>query len=154
MTNTNKLYIAYGSNLNIVQMRHRCPYAVPLGTTELTGYRLMFRGRGNSVATVEPMAEATVPVLLWEITPRCEQALDRYEGWPYLYRKETVTVDFDGKTAGAMVYIMNEVYPYGLPGEHYLNVIKVGYALAGFDTTVLDEAMSASEAVTVSIKKL
>jgi len=144
MTNTNKLYIAYGSNLNIEQMKHRCPYAVPLGTAELTGYRLMFRGGSSSVATVEPMPEESVPVLIWEITPRCEEALDRYEGWPRLYRKETVPVDFNGKPTEAMVYIMNEVYPYGLPGDQYLNVIKVGYASAGFDTAVLDVAMLAS----------
>jgi len=152
MKNTNNLYIAYGSNLNVEQMGHRCPYAVPLGTANLAGYRLMFRGGSNAVATVEPMAEASVPVLLWEITPRCEEALDRYEGWPRLYRKETVTVDFGGKPTEAMVYIMNEVYPYGLPGKHYLNVIKEGYASAGFDTAVLDVAMAASGAIAVTVK--
>jgi len=145
MKNTNKLYIAYGSNLNIEQMGQRCPYAVPLGTAELAGYRLMFRGGINSVATVEPMTDSSVPVLLWEITPRCEEALDRYEGWPNLYRKETVTVDFNGKPTEAMVYIMNEVYPYGLPGKYYLDVIKQGYASAGFDASVLNEAIIASD---------
>jgi len=144
MKNTNKLYVAYGSNLNIEQMGNRCPYAVPLGTATLAGYRLMFRGGNNSVATVEPLEEASVPVLLWEITPRCEEALDRYEGWPRLYRKETITVDFGGKQTEAMVYIMNEDYPYGSPGERYLNVIKEGYASAGFDTIVLDVAVEAS----------
>jgi len=99
------------------------------------------------------MAETNVPVLLWEITPRCEEALDRYEGWPRLYRKETVSVDFNGKPTEAMVYIMNEVYPYGLPGEHYLNVIKEGYASAGFDTAVLEVAIAASGSVTANTKK-
>ena len=147
MKNTNKLYIAYGSNLNIEQMGFRCPYAVPLGTAALDGYRLMFRGGYNAVATVEPMVGGSVPVLIWEITPRDEEALDRYEGWPKLYRKETVTVAFCGKPVEAMVYIMNEVYPYGLPGKYYLGVIKEGYASAGFDTTVLDDAMAASESL-------
>ena len=144
MKNTNKLYIAYGSNLNIEQMGHRCPYAVPLGTTELRDYRLMFRGGSNAVATVEPHEGGSVPVLLWEITPSDEEALDRYEGWPRLYRKETVTVNFKGKPVEAMVYIMNEVYPYGLPGDYYLDVIKEGYATAGFDTAVLKAAYTAS----------
>ena len=89
MRNDNRLYIAYGSNLNIEQMGFRCPYAVPIGTTVLTDYRLMFRGGmdGNAVATIEPAKGESVPVLLWEITPRDEEALDRYEGWPRLYRK-------------------------------------------------------------------
>ena len=152
MTHANKLYIAYGSNLNIGQMEHRCPYAVPLGTAALTDYRLMFRGSNSAVATVEPMKGASVPVLIWEITPRCEEALDRYEGWPRLYCKETVTVEFDGKPVEAMVYIMNEVCPYGLPGERYLNSIKEGYATAGFDTAVLDEAVAASGSVMANAK--
>jgi len=144
--NTNRLYIAYGSNLNIEQMKQRCPYAVPLGIANLEGYRLLFRGGMNAVATVEPMDGRVVPVLVWEITPRCEEALDRYEGWPHMYRKETVAVELGGKTAEVMVYIMNERYPYGLPGEYYLNVIKEGYASAGFDVAVLDKAMEESEA--------
>ena len=168
MTDKNKIYLAYGSNLNLQQMGHRCPYAVPIGTATLAGYRLMFRGSSNAVATVEPVTieaveaitygpvepqtdtgvsstiPAGVPVLLWEITPRCEEALDRYEGWPRLYRKETVTVDFNGKPTEVMVYIMNEVYPYGQPGDYYLDVIKEGYASAGFDNAVLDEAIAAS----------
>ena len=105
MKNANKLYAAYGSNLNLEQMEYRCPYAVPLGTAELAGYRLLFRGGrdGSAVATVEPMGGGSVPVLLWEITPRDEEALDRYEGWPRLYCKETVTVEFGGKPAEAMI---------------------------------------------------
>jgi len=144
--NSNKIYLAYGSNLNLEQMGYRCPYAVPLGPSELSGYRLMFRGGNrNAVATVEPEEGYSVPVLLWEITPRDEEALDRYEGWPRLYRKETVTVSHNSKPVEAMVYIMNEIYPLGLPGEYYLNVIAEGYASAGFDTAVLDEAVKASK---------
>lgn len=146
MKNSNKLYLAYGSNLNLGQMGFRCPYAVPLGVTTLSGYRLLFRGgnNGNAVATVEPDESGSVPVLIWEITPRDEEALDRYEGWPRLYRKETVTVSLNGKSVEVMVYIMNEIYPLGTPSEHYLNVITEGYASAGFDTAVLDEAARVS----------
>jgi hypothetical protein len=39
---------------------------------------------------------------------------------------------------------MNEIYPPGLPGEHYLNVIKEGYVSAGFDAAVLERAVTAS----------
>jgi hypothetical protein len=138
----NKVYLAYGSNLNLEQMERRCPYAIPLGPAELPGYRLLFRGgRGNAVATVEPEAGSTVPALLWEITPRDEEALDRYEGWPRLYRKESVGVILGGKPVEAMVYIMNPGYPLGLPGDYYLNVILDGYASAGFNPAVLEGAM-------------
>ena len=141
----NKVYLAYGSNLNLEQMEYRCPYAVPLGTAVLTGYRLLFRGGKNSaVATVEPEAGCSVPVLLWEITPRDEQALDIYEGWPRLYRKETVTVDFEGKPMEVMIYIMNVGYEMDLPSSRYLDTICEGYVSAGFPADALKEAVAFS----------
>lgn len=136
-----KLYLAYGSNLNLKQMAYRCPSAKVLGSTTLTGYRLLFRGgNGSAVATIEPRDGSSVPVLLWEITPQDEAALDRYEGWPHLYRKETVTVNFKGKPVEAMVYIMNEGRPLGGPGFYYYNVILDGYLDAGFNPAILQRA--------------
>ena len=143
--NENSLYVAYGSNLNLKQMEYRCPYAKPLGPAELPGYRLLFRGgNGGAVATVEPCNDSSVPVLVWEITPRCLEALDRYEGFPVLYRRETVTVSYEDNPLEAMVYIMNDGRTLGLPGSGYLNSILEGYSTAGFDTAVLDEAVEYS----------
>ena len=39
-----RLYIAYGSNLNLPQMERRCPGASVVGTSEVKGYELLFRG--------------------------------------------------------------------------------------------------------------
>ena len=39
-----KLYIAYGSNLNLGQMKYRCPTAKVAGTSEIKDYKLLFRG--------------------------------------------------------------------------------------------------------------
>lgn len=138
----NKLYAAYGSNLNLKQMAIRCPYATVIGNGMLRDYRLLFRGGyGSAVATVEPKKGAGVPVLLWEITPRCEDALDRYEGWPRLYRKETLGVSYDGKIVEATAYLMNEGYGLAIPGSAYLNTIVEGYFTADFDTAVLEKAL-------------
>ena len=142
MKQANKIYLAYGSNLNLPQMAQRCPYAIVIGRTTLEGYELLFRGDNNSaVATVEPKKGGSVPVLLWEITPRDEESLDRYEGFPKLYRKETVTVRFNGKPVGAMIYIMNDGWPLGLPGIAYTNTIVEGYKAAGFDLAALRAAV-------------
>jgi hypothetical protein len=100
------LYIAYGSNSNLQQMRHRCPTAKPIGNATLEGYQLLFRGgRRGAVVTVEKKKGSSVPALLWKITPTDEAVLDRYEGFPYLYRKETVKVRFGAKLQKVMVYI-------------------------------------------------
>ena len=50
-----KIYIAYGSNLNLPQMAIRCPGAAVIGKSALKDYELVFRGgRRGAVATVEP----------------------------------------------------------------------------------------------------
>jgi gamma-glutamylcyclotransferase (GGCT)/AIG2-like uncharacterized protein YtfP len=98
------------------------------------------------VATVEAHEGGKVPVLVWDITPDDEAALDRYEGFPYLYRKEKVKVVLDGKRRTAMVYIMNtegrggEYRPLNQPGAWYYATILEGYKAAGFDPDILRQA--------------
>ena len=72
-----RYYIAYGSNLNVQQMRWRCPGARIIGTSELQDYRLLFKGsKTGSYLTVEPEKGCTVPVVVWEVTDQDELALD------------------------------------------------------------------------------
>lgn len=140
-----KLYLAYGSNLNLEQMADRCPSAKAVGTAKLEGYQLVFRGsKHGAVATIERKKDDSVPVLLWEITPADEKALDSYEGWPSFYRKESIKLRHDGKLITAMVYIMNEGRPLGLPGSFYYKVIEQGYRSAGFDVWRLRRALANS----------
>ena len=136
-----KLYIAYGSNLSLEQMKHRCPTAEVVGKAMLENYRLRFRGQGVSVsafATVEPAEGRSVPVLVWKIKAQDETSLDRYEGFPHQYRKEMLPVVVDGKEVSAMIYIMNERFPYRQPGQSYYRVILDGYTDLGFDPEILD----------------
>jgi hypothetical protein len=116
--------------MNTQQMARRCPTATPAGTAELQGYRLLFRGsRESAVATVEPYTGGRVPVLLWELTPADEYYLDRYEGYPYFYRKESVPLTLGGKAVTAMLYVMNAEggrYPLGQPHPRYY----AGYPIA------------------------
>lgn len=142
-----RLYIAYGSNLNLEQMAYRCPTAEVVGTAVLRDWRLWFRGgSGGAVATVEREKGWKVPVLIWKIQPQDEQALDRYEGFPFLYRKETLRLTVNGKRVRAMVYIMNEKgRPYGTPSAGYLDTIRKGYESAGFDCSTLAHAVKDSE---------
>ena len=98
------LYFAYGSNINLDQMQYRCPDATVYGQAVLDNYDLRFRGSG--VATVEPKEGACVYGLLWELTDKCEASLDRYEGYPRLYIKQTLEVrTFDGQRVPVMAYI-------------------------------------------------
>lgn len=142
-----KFYIAYGSNLNLEQMSRRCPTAQVVGTTTLHNWKLMFRGdRDGAVATIEREMGSKVPVLVWKIQPQDELSLDRYEGWPHLYRKETLRLTVSGYRIYAMAYIMNEKgRTYGTPSEYYLDTIWKGYKDAGFDTRILQNAVMDSK---------
>lgn len=142
-----KYYLAYGSNLNQEQMRYRCPNAQPVGTVQLEGWRLIFRGSGTgNYLTIEPAPGYSVPVAVWAVTKADEAALDRYEGFPVFYRKETLPITYTGlKTAQerqveAFVYLMNDGHPAGLPTTRYMDTCAEGYRDFGFDTGALLEA--------------
>ena len=84
-----RYYIAYGSNLNIRQMRIRCPHARVIGTAVINDYELLLKGsRTGAYLTIEPKEGGEVPVAVWEVTESDETALDRYEGYPVFYYKK------------------------------------------------------------------
>ena len=141
-----RYYIAYGSNLNLEQMAQRCPTAYVVGSTTLKNWRLLFRDAAHTaVATVERAPGCAVPVLIWRIQPGDERALDRYEGWPRLYRKEILRITVNGRRVYAMIYIMNEQrHPYGAPSSAYFDTILTGYYEAGFDPRILREVVLCS----------
>lgn len=140
-----RLYVAYGSNLNIRQMQHRCPTAKLYGTGIVSDYELQFKGQPNcAFATIAPKEGAEVPVAVWEIQPQDERSLDRYEGYPSHYFKQNVPVQLDGEEVNAMVYIMNLKMNFGLPSPYYYGTVYEGYNDCGLDTDVLDKAVMES----------
>lgn len=137
-----KLYVAYGSNLHLEQMAHRCPDAKVYGSGVVKNYELTFWGSGRrgGVATILPHRGTDVPVGVFEISDDDEKNLDVYEGWPHLYRKENITVLLNnGKKVKGMVYVMNYGTP-SYPSDYYYNVIKSGYQSFGFDVSFLKKA--------------
>lgn len=137
------LYFAYGSNINLEQMAHRCPDAQIVGPVTLENYELQFRGSG--FATVAPKKGSTVHGLVWKLTPNCEQSLDRYEGYPRHYTKQTVTVkDAASNEIPVMVYIMAEPYcrQPALPSPYYYRVIQRGFEANGLPVDSLRDAWS------------
>lgn len=123
-----KYYVAYGSNLNKFQMMHRCPNSTPVCAGKLLDYELLFRGsKTGSYATVEPKEGSAVPVGIWRISPKDEKSLDRYEGFPTFYYKKDVVVHTECGVIEAMVYIMHEDRPLGMPTEHYNRICMEGY---------------------------
>lgn len=140
-----RLYVAYGSNLNIRQMKYRCPTAKLYGTGTIEDYELQFKGHPEGAfATIAPKEGSSVPVAVWEIQPKDEQALDRYEGYPSHYFKQDVPVQLDGEEVSAMVYIMNLKMDFGRPSPYYYQTVLEGYHNCELDTDVLVQAVSDS----------
>jgi gamma-glutamylcyclotransferase (GGCT)/AIG2-like uncharacterized protein YtfP len=131
-----KLYFAYGANLNMDGMAHRCPGAVAIQPFYLDDYRLAFSG----VATIQPSPGDRVAGGLWAITEECEASLDCFEGFPTMYRKETVTVE----GMEIMFYVMNSDPPQP-PDPGYLMTIARGYQHFGLDLEDLDDAVRTTQ---------
>jgi hypothetical protein len=129
-----RYYIAYGSNLNVPQMRMRCPGATILGTATL---------KAGSYLTIEECDGGSVPVVIWEVTESDEAALDRYEGFPSFYYKKDIRLQYKGirsgrrRTVTAFAYIMHEDRPIGIPTNFYMRVCLEGYDTFFFDRNVL-----------------
>ena len=150
-----RYYIAYGSNLNTLQMRMRCPSAKVIGTSEIPDYRLLFKGsRTGAYLTIEPFEGGSVPVAVWSVTAEDEISLDRYEGFPRFYQKAEMELTVADIRTGrkqkrtAFVYIMDENRPFGIPAKYYVDICRQGYQAFGFDQRKLTEALrfSAKEA--------
>ena len=146
-----RYYIAYGSNLNIPQMRMRCPSAKIIGTSEIPNYQLLFRGsKTGAYLTIEPMAGASVPVAVWEVTETDEAALNRYEGFPHFYYKAEMVLPITGIKTGKVrrrrvfVYIMHEERNLGIPHASYMAVCREGYRAFGFNQKLLTDAVQRS----------
>ncbi len=134
-----KLYVAYGSNLHLAQMARRCPDAKVYGSGVIKNYRLAF----YHVASILPEPGAEVPVGVWTISPQDEKNLDRYEGFPHLYRKENIKVVMEnGETVTAMVYIMNRDGMESYPDDSYYNTIYTGYRSFSLDTEYLEKTVN------------
>lgn len=146
-----RYYIAYGSNLNIRQMKMRCPSARIIGTSEIPNYELLFKGsKTGSYLTIEPKEGSTVPVAAWEVTDLDEAALDRYEGFPTFYYKAEMVLPIKGIKTGKVrernvfVYIMHEDRPLGMPSGFYVATCLEGYDNFGFDERFIYDAIENS----------
>ena len=116
------LYFAYGSNLNLFQMKRRCKDSIFLKKINLQDFRLTFRSKYRA-ADIEPKKNSIVPGGLFEISKSDEKKLDIYEDYPNLYKKYY----FYYYGQKVMTYTMVKKTRFTYPTERYLNTVKQGY---------------------------
>ncbi|MBR2427228.1 MAG: gamma-glutamylcyclotransferase [Lentisphaeria bacterium] len=123
------LYFAYGSNLNIEQMKQRCPDSIGISPAVLNGWKLIER----TYADIEEAPGECVNGALYEISDQDLANLDHYEGYPECYtRQEVMVTDNSGRYQKAWVYIMTEECgkrrDHGCYSERYREICSAGAA--------------------------
>ncbi len=141
------IYFAYGSNLSTRQMRARCATARVEARAVLRHHVLAFDGFsarwGGPVATLVPARGAEVEGLLYRLQPADLRALDRHEGYPFVYeRLRLLVTDEHGRRRHAEVYLQPGTRRGTMaPPARYARVLRRAYKRLGFDTTRLAAAI-------------
>ena len=130
------LYFAYGSNLNLFQMKRRCKDSIFLKKINLKDFRLTFRSKYRA-ADIEPKKKSFVPGGLFDISKSDEKKLDLYEDFPILYKKYYFY--YYGKKV--MTYTMVKKSVFRFPTERYLNIVIRGYKDCNLDRKFLNKAL-------------
>lgn len=141
-----KLYFAYGMNVNLKKMARVCPDAHVVSPAVLEDHELIFRGNtaGNGLETIARKAGGKVHGVLWRITQEGEDSLDTYEGYPNLYDKQQIMVhDLNGQEFSVMSYIMaDDRFPQlARPSSYNYKVIFEGYQQNGLPVAELKRAL-------------
>lgn len=135
------LVFAYGSNLDPVRMRRRCPGAIECDVVRVPGRRLGFAGLsgmwGGAVATLVPHSAAEVEGVLWSLTARDLDRLDKFEGVPTAYVREEITLA-DGRVVQTYVHTSGRGY---WPSPRYVTVVRHAYARRSLDPRAITRAL-------------
>lgn len=132
-----QLVFAYGSNLNVAQMKSRVPGCKSLGVATLPGNSMAFVGHsrawGGGVATIEEMPETIVEGVVWLLPAYGILWLDLYEGTAsQAYTRQVETAHIHGTVADVWVYRASARY-LTPPSKRYLKTILDGAQHHGID---------------------
>ena len=138
-------YAAYGSNINLFQMKYRCPNSKVIGVGFASGWKLYFNYHADVEYTGK--SEDIVPILIWDIADEDWKRLDMYEGFPKYYIKKHMDVEsvLNNKAIkyDCIVYVMSSenADSYQIPAKDYLKIIIDGYCDNNIDCKYLEEAL-------------
>ena len=124
------LYFAYGSNLDVQQMHHRCAEAVRLlAPGRLRGYALAFNAYSSSwrggVADVVLAPQQEVWGLVYDVSTAGLERLDVYEDYPHLYRRFQDAIETSRSVLTAVwIYTVVHKQEFIPPSQEYLGVLQ------------------------------
>ena len=141
-------YFAYGSNLDLPQMKRRCPSSKLISKGSLSGYCLTFNrfssGWGGGVADVIQEQGSEVWGLVFKLSDTDLERLDRYEGYykdqNSLYERWKAVINTPkGQISDVWVYTVVEKQKFVQPTLEYLQIIKDAAVRWNFPKITEDE---------------
>ena len=140
------LIFAYGSNMDPVQMRQRCPGAATIGNGVLRDHRLCFPRpsdrRGCGVASVEPVAGHEVWGVVYRLNAADLASLDGFEGYRddrpahhNRYNRLAIAVEIDGLKTDVEAYFAVSTDNPPPPNAAYLAHLRDGARHHGLPDT-------------------
>jgi len=141
-------YFAYGSNLDLAQMKIRCPSSELISKGSLSGYRLTFNryssGWGGGVADVIQDQDSKVWGLVFKLSNSDLKRLDSYEGCyndqTSLYERWKAVINTPKcQISDVWVYTVVEKQKFVQPTLEYLQIIKDAAVRWNFPKIMEDE---------------
>lgn len=134
---------AYGSNLDLSGLRHRCPSAQVISPGRLKDYRLGFTrhstGWNCGVADVLPSVGEDVWGLVFEINESDLSALDKYEGYPTAYDRFAAGIESEDRVFQEVwVYTVRKKREFIAPNRDYVDIIRRAACELGFPKSYRD----------------
>jgi hypothetical protein len=139
-------YFAYGSNMNLAQMKQKCLRPKILGIARLPGYKVEFYGYSaiwdGAQETVIPDLESEVWGVLYELSFSDSEQLDvyedaRFDGAGTYFNYPVEVVDSYQTMIDALIYKKNILLEAQLPSTEYLNFIVQGATEQGLPGTYI-----------------
>jgi gamma-glutamylcyclotransferase (GGCT)/AIG2-like uncharacterized protein YtfP len=123
-------YFAYGSNMNWLQMRRRCPSSRFVCTAQLPGYRFAIarhsRLRDCGTANIFPEAGSRVWGIVYEVSESDMAIMDGFEDGYSRQRHLVHNINNDPSMFEALVYIAPKEAGVPLPNAEYKRLMLEG----------------------------
>ena len=139
--NDYRLYLAYGSNMDINQMDYRCPNSYMFDNIIVDNYKFVLDVAG--VASIIPSEGDKVEAILWAVHELDVETLDRYEGVSLgCYEKTTMPIVIDGAELDVLVYFsLRDLNNHGYRSGYMSRIIQAAID-ADFSEEYIEELAS------------
>ncbi|VAX28227.1 hypothetical protein MNBD_NITROSPIRAE01-2368 [hydrothermal vent metagenome] len=123
------IYFAYGSNMDLDQMKVRCPGSSVIGIVELKHYAMAFtrwsRSWKSGTADILPERGKSVYGVLFDLSFEDLKKSDKFADYPNSYIRKDVGVFFEGETLPALTYVARRQGVYK-PSKSYMGKMLHG----------------------------